>query len=109
MDQTLKKDRKIRKSREFKKVQQNAKKKHSKYFTLLYAKGRCRLGITVSAKVGNSPQRNYIKRCIREFFRCNKHIFSKLDVVVIVKPEMTTLNYQDICQALINTIQKKEK
>lgn len=109
MDQTLKKDRKIRKTRDFKKVQQNAKKKHSRYFTLVYNKGRCRLGITVSTKVGNSPERNYIKRCVREFFRRNKHIFTGLDVVVIAKPEMAAVKYDEICQALVHTIQKKEK
>lgn len=109
MDETLKKKHKVRTSREFKKIGQKAKKKHSKYFTLLYVTGRCRLGITVSTKVGNSPERNYIKRCVREFFRRNKHIFTGLDVVVIAKPEMAELKYQDICQALIHCIQKKEK
>lgn len=109
MDQTLTEKNRVRKSYEFRKIQKNAVKKHSKYFTLLYTKGRCRLGITVSTKVGNSPQRNYIKRCVREFFRRNKHIFTGLDVVVIAKPEMAALKYDEICQALVHCIQKKEK
>lgn len=106
-DETLKKRNKIRTSREFKKIQKDAKKKHSKYFTILYNKGKCRLGLTVSTKVGNSPQRNYIKRCIREFFRRNKYLFQNLDVVFIAKPEIIELNSLAIQSEIIRVIQKK--
>lgn len=101
------KDNRIRKSKDFKKIQSKSKRKNSKYFTLLYSPGRTRLGLTISTKVGNSPERNYIKRCVREFFRRNKHLFNNLDVIVIGKPGMETLSYNEIVEELIKTIQKK--
>jgi len=36
---------------------------------------RCRLGITVTRKVGNAAKRNRIKRLAREYFRQNRQIF----------------------------------
>jgi ribonuclease P protein component len=36
---------------------------------------RCRLGITVTRKVGNATKRNRIKRLAREYFRQNRQIF----------------------------------
>jgi len=49
--------------------------------------GRCRLGITVTRKVGTAVRRNRIKRLIREFFRHNRpSLASNLDVVVNAHP-----------------------
>ncbi|MGX9364938.1 ribonuclease P protein component [Desulfoplanes sp. PS50] len=48
--------------------------------------GPWRLGLAVSKKVGNSVQRNRIKRVVREFFRLHQdRIPSGIDYVVIPK------------------------
>jgi ribonuclease P protein component len=48
--------------------------------------GSCRLGITVTRKVGNAVCRNRIKRLAREYFRQKRQIFKKhWDISIIVK------------------------
>lgn len=45
--------------------------------------GQCRLGITVTRKVGNAVRRNRIKRLLREIFRKNHRDFpTGLDIVI---------------------------
>ena len=48
-------------------------------------RGRPRLGITVTRKVGNAVRRNRIKRLVREWFRTAKRRLGPYDVVVIAK------------------------
>ena len=48
---------------------------------------RCRLGITVSRKVGGAVVRNRVKRRIREWFRVERgSLGSGVDWVVIARP-----------------------
>lgn len=55
---------------------------------------RVRLGITVSARVGNAVVRNRVKRFVREMFRTRvMSVDGVKDVVVIAKPGAETLNY----------------
>ena len=49
--------------------------------------GRCRLGLAVPRAVGNAPQRNRIKRLLREAFRHVQHqLPNTLDLVIVVRP-----------------------
>ena len=45
---------------------------------------RGRLGVTVSRKVGNAVQRNYLKRRIREWFRGVRNEFEPAGDLVII-------------------------
>ena len=52
-------------------------------FGLENDRGVCRLGITVTRKIGNAVRRNRIKRVLREIFRKNRELLrSPIDVVV---------------------------
>ncbi len=78
-------------SSEFREARKCGKRSFSKNFiiyTLPNGLGTDRLGITASARVGNSVKRNRVKRLLREFFRLNRHRISPakpLDIAVYVK------------------------
>jgi len=87
------------KSVEFREARQRGKRFYSKNFIIyVFPNGLSlnRLGITASARVGNSVKRNRVKRLLREFFRLNRRkIFIKgavskegavsVDIAVYVK------------------------
>lgn len=60
-----------------------------------------RLGITVSKRVGNSVERNRIKRSIREFFRLSKQKIPKgYDIVIIALRQSHKLNFLKVQEEL---------
>jgi len=98
------KDERIRKRKDYLKTYRNGTRIDSKYFIIILSRnqsGTKRLGITVTKKIGNSVKRNRIKRLLREFFRLNKNKLPDLqDIVIIVKKEIPSLKYQDVCVEL---------
>ena len=95
---------KIRKRPEYLSIYQQGMRIQARHFTIVAQKnalGYARLGITVSKKVGDAVQRNWIKRLIREFFRLNKtRLAVSRDIVVIGKKGMPRLSYQEVCKEL---------
>lgn len=61
-----------------------------------------RIGITVSRKVGNSVNRNRVKRLLREFFRNNRDLFLSADYNIIARSGAVKLGYDALCQELAN-------
>ncbi|MCH7595715.1 MAG: ribonuclease P protein component [Planctomycetes bacterium] len=52
-----------------------------------------RLGIVVSRRIGNAPQRSYVRRRIREAFRTNKPgLSSGLDIICVARPPAAEAN-----------------
>ncbi|MEK7484063.1 MAG: ribonuclease P protein component [Planctomycetota bacterium] len=79
----------LRTKEDFSHIHQHAKKIHSYSFIGLFCPnslGHNRLGFAVGKKMGNSPQRNRIKRIFRESFRLQQHQFPQgYDVLLIPK------------------------
>ncbi len=104
---SLKRHEKIKRSSEFVETYKKGAKKECCHFRFaLLANGLAwsRLGITVSKKTGCSVQRNYIKRCLREYFRLHKEqLPAACDIVITAKPGAAHLKYADMASE-INTV-----
>ena len=104
---SLKRHEKIKKSSDFISVYKKGTRKESPHFKIALlpnALPLSRLGITVSKKTGGSVQRNYIKRCLREYFRLHKWLLpAATDMVFTAKPGADHLNYTDMASE-INTV-----
>ncbi len=89
------KSERILKRRDFFDLSRKGKRVTNRYFTVIYSPGsteKCRLGLTITKKIGNSVQRNKLKRYAREFFRQNKSRFkNNWDINVIAKNEAVNL------------------
>jgi ribonuclease P protein component len=74
---------------EFIRLSNYGKRYRNQHFIVYFIKNnhnRCRLGITVTRKVGKAAKRNRIKRLAREYFRQNRHIFGEnWDISLIAK------------------------
>lgn len=102
----------IRSRLDFVKLSVESKKTVTNHFVLLSAFNDskvCRIGITVSRKVGNAVCRNRLKRYIREFYRHNKEIFLPADFVIIARAGADRLKYSELCQELVNAVQRVGK
>lgn len=76
-------------------------------FTLPNGLGRSRLGLTVTRKFGNSPERNRHKRIVREIFRKNRPAFGDMrDYVVNIRSGAIRLSYQELEKDLLRTISR---
>lgn len=108
----LKTDR-ILKRHEFLELSKKGKRIKNKYVIVNYSPGytkKCRLGLTVTKKTGNSVQRNRLKRYVREFFRVNKSGFKyNWDMNIIVKNEAVNLTSEKLFLYLREVFKKIEE
>lgn len=88
----LPKATRLRRRREFLKVQERGAKLSSELVTAMVLTGAppgspARVGFTVSSKVGNAVQRNLVRRRLRELVRERRPSWrAGLDVVLVAKP-----------------------
>ena len=86
----------LRRRRQFLVVQRDGVRRHTSHLVFIRRRGEMgcpRLGVTVSARVGNSVQRNRIKRLLREVFRQRRAELAPCDLVVIAKTGAGELTY----------------
>ena len=95
-------ERRIKRRADFLRVQSIGQRAMAAHFVLLVAArevaGACaRLGIVVTKKIGNSPQRNRIKRVCRECFRAWPGLVPDgIDLVVIARSGAAELGLADV-------------
>lgn len=95
------KSARLRKRPEYLRVSRTGRKIHTANFLVISKandQGKARLGITVSAKVGNAVVRNRIKRLVREFFRRRGHEWrsADVDILVIAKKSAPILSLRQV-------------
>ena len=89
----------IRRRGEFLELQRGGRRQTTPHFVVLTRNRPApppRLGITTSRKVGSAPQRNRVRRLVREFFRRNRSLIGNLDVVVIAKPTAAEVTFANV-------------
>jgi ribonuclease P protein component len=94
------KDKRILKRKDFIRLSKQGKKVFTDYFIAIVTQGaenNNRIGITASKKVGNAPERNRIKRLIRENFRHreNNNLVTK-DINIIARKGIVSLSNKEI-------------
>jgi ribonuclease P protein component len=96
----LKKEYRLRKNADFRKVYRSAKSVSTRYL-VLYPKARkgdgIRVGFSISKKVGKANVRNYYKRRLREIIRHNPHrIKPGYDLIILTRVPVTELEYHEL-------------
>ena len=107
------KENRLRKRSEFVALSNRGKKVHTGAFLAIFEtseRGKKRIGITVSKKVGNAVTRNRIKRVTRECFRLNKHLLKyDLDINIIAKRSASDLSTEQIFAQQKDLLHKIER
>jgi ribonuclease P protein component len=102
----------LRRRREYLRVQRTGRRTHTRSFVLVRQRSayrETRLGITVSSKVGNAVARNRIKRRVRELFRAwRPELPAGLDIVVIAKRGADDLTFHEIARELLPALRGTE-
>lgn len=99
--ETLPRARRVRKRREFVRIQESSVRVTTRNLLMLLAlqkeDGPSRLGVVASRKVGPAVARNRAKRLVREAFRRNPDVFPpRLDVVIVIRPGTHRLAQGDL-------------
>ena len=103
----------IRKRREFLRIQQSRKGTRTRHFIVIVNPGPesgGRLGITVSRKVGNAVDRNRVKRRVREFFRLHRRELQPAhDLLIIARAGAHELSFRDVERELAGALGLRDR
>ena len=105
----LNKKNRLKKKKEFNFIYKKGESFHSKFLSLYVIKTKlnfCKIGFSVSNKVGNSVVRHKVKRRLTEIVRLN---ISKLPVnnyILVAKPGIENLNYLELTDNVFYILKK---
>lgn len=109
-DQRFPRTCRLRARRQFLTVYTDGRRVASKSFTVFAlpnAAGTCRLGITVTRKVGGAITRNRVKRRLREIFRRNRtELTPHLDLVINAHRSIDSLDIRELEAEFLRTFSK---
>jgi ribonuclease P protein component len=97
----------LRRHSEFLAVQRKGRRRTTPHFVVITRPKKnlpSRLGITTSKKVGIAPDRNRIRRLVRECFRRGGQIAPPQDVVIIALPGAAGLTYHEVADELLHVL-----
>jgi ribonuclease P protein component len=107
-DQRLQRTQRIRKRREFLRLQRVGRRRSGARFVVITEprrNGISRLGITTSKQVGGAVVRNRVRRLVREFFRHRKYeIVPPQDVLVIARANAANATLAEVIQELAGAL-----
>lgn len=111
--ESLPKEKRLAKRREFLSVYEAGRKLFSRYSVLFFAPNELphsRLGITATKKIGKANVRNRLKRWTREVYRRSREPLGldrrPVDFVVNLKASAASASYQDFAQDLARVLQR---
>lgn len=94
----LSRHNRLRKRRDFLRVQNTGRRIRTRHFVLLVCGAdHSRLGITVTKRIAAAVGRNRVKRVVREVYRRNRELFPpRSEVVVIARRGAAALHYHEV-------------
>lgn len=111
--ESLPKERRLARRRDFLRVYETGRKLFSRYTVLFFSANDLpcsRLGITATKKLGNATIRNRMKRWTREVYRRQRPILDldrlALDFVINVKPNAAEATFQEYDQDLTKAFRR---
>jgi ribonuclease P protein component len=103
---------KLRKNYEFKYVYNNGKVYTNNLLVMYIAKNKSdynKVGFSVSKKVGNSVERNKVRRRIKECFRLNSFDIKKgYNIVFVSRVRAKDASYSELERAMISIFKKSQ-
>lgn len=109
---SLEKREKILKRALFLDIGKTGSKIRTNHFIILYKPTNldlCRIGITVTKKIGCAVIRNRVKRLLREFFRLKKrYLITPTDFIFIAGKRSHLLNYEEVAKELTFSFKKNK-
>ena len=111
-DKLMKRFNSLKNTSEFNEVYKNGKSYANKYLVMYVLKkenpnGKCRIGISVSKKVGNSVVRHRLTRLVRESYRLNECRFnSSLNMVIVLRNSAKDKTFHEIQSAFLHLCEK---